>query len=89
MTILKHMCPKCEHSDECHTGQSCSYEWCRCNATEFDPEPTVCPTWDADQRPVLTVTPPGTRWPQTGRGFVTCSCDACHAKYAELIGATA
>lgn len=75
MTILKHMCPKCGHSDESHrtdddgTGLDCSYRWCPCTNTSYEPEPTVCPTWDPDQRPVLTVTPPGTRWPDVGAGL--------------------
>jgi hypothetical protein len=86
--ILKHMCSKCQHSGDFHTGRDCSYSWCPCRETEFDPEPTVVPTWDERHQPVLTVTPPGSRWPERGNGYTTCACDACQEKYAALVGAT-
>lgn len=90
MAILHHLCTKCGHPDYFHATSDCSHGFCRCGlaSREMDPESVVAPTCAADaaRTPILTITPPGTRWPEFGQGHVTCDCETCHARYAELAG---
>lgn len=91
MSILHHLCETCGHPDYFHSSAECSYGHCACrvDAATMTVTPVLGPTWatDSARTPILTVTPPGTRWPTQGQGHKTCACDRCEAEYARLTGA--
>ncbi len=85
--ILHHNCEKCGHPDYFHASQDCSYGACRFQLTQDRmTAPVLSTTWGLDGRPVLTITPPGTRFPEQGQGHKTCGCDACVAEFERLAG---
>jgi len=89
--ILHHFCQQCGHPDYYHSTAECSYGLCKCPVAEatMTPETAHGPTWDTALRPVLTVTPPGTKWPPQGHGHKTCACNACVLEYQRLTGGAA
>jgi hypothetical protein len=89
--ILHHMCEQCGHPDYFHSPVECSYGYCKCEVERatMTTEPVHGPTWTfPEHEPVLTVTPPGTRWPEQGRGHITCACDACYVEYECLMASS-
>lgn len=91
MSILHHFCEQCGHPDYYHGASECSYGYCKCrvDSATMTTAPTLSPTWSPSGAPVLTVTPPATRWPEQGQGHKTCGCDACHQEYARLTAGVA
>lgn len=79
MARLTHRCTKCGASDWFHEGPGC--------VLAREDTPIVVPTWETvwhpthPHREILTITPPGVRWPETGRGQKTCACQECHRVY--------
>lgn len=84
--ILHHTCTACGHTDYSHSAATCSYGACACTADKaLLSVPVLSPTFDETYRRVLTITPPGTRFPARGQGHITCACDACQVEFARLI----
>lgn len=91
MAYIGHRCG-CGHMDIHHKpdaarsaclangGKSCG------NGCRKNPKASVAPSFDRKGRPVERIVPPGERM---GQVVKTCGCEACHALYIELTGATA
>lgn len=86
--ILHHNCQQCGHPDYFHARDVCSYGWCKCQVATatMTAMPVASPTWLPNGQPVLTITPPGTKFPTQGQGHITCTCDSCGVEFARLSG---
>jgi hypothetical protein len=92
MAYIDHRCSRCGHLWISHTMYGCSYNWCkqRCSRTEADfAEPELIMTYRAWHQPNREITQPGQPAfytdPEAGRITLACNCEACQAKYQELV----
>jgi hypothetical protein len=92
MAYIDHRCRRCGHLWISHRMYSCSYAWCkkRCSRTVANfGQPELIETYAAWHQPNHKITEPGFPVfyvdPEAGGIVLSCNCEACMAKYQELV----